>query len=510
MIKGLLRAIDDEGMDRVHEAALRVLEQTGLLIRGDFLLRALADAGCRVDFAKQRAWFRADLVERQISAQRGRYGMVRSSLWYPFCAQMPRDDAALPADFTVDYGFTTPSIYDYPEGTYRVPTARDQVEMIHLGDALGPVKAVCAPFICGDVDPRMESMETARMLLLNTDKPGWVSTASAREVPFLAELAALALDVRGKAGGRKGPEGFPAAEKADLLSRMPPMFAHAYCTTSPLKLDTHACNVLREALRYRFPVNFAPMPILGGTTPMTPAGSMVVATAEILGCMTAVSLIDPELFFYATVISGETDMKTTQVCYSTPAAILTDAALHQLFRFRYGIVLNVEPAYVEAKCPGIQAAFMKTYRQMAFAGMVSAPHPIGLLDNGSAFSPTQAMIDLDANRAMFKLGQGFPVNDDTLCVDLINRLEFCESEVYLQSDHTLAHFRDVMWDTRVFDRTYRRGGSYRPADADARVLEEADREWRRIVAGHAPPARDKHFRAEVDGIVDAARKEFMA
>ncbi len=119
MIRGLLRAIDDEGMERVHNAALRVLEQTGLLIRGEFLLRALADAGCRVDFAKQRAWFRADLVERQIRAQRGRYAMVRSSLWYPFCARMPQNDAALPADFTVDYGFTTPSMYDYPEGTYR-------------------------------------------------------------------------------------------------------------------------------------------------------------------------------------------------------------------------------------------------------------------------------------------------------------------------------------------------------------------------------------------------------
>ncbi len=165
---------------------------------------------------------------------------------------------------------------------------------------------------------------------------------------------------------------------------------------------------------------------------------------------------------------------------------------------------------MEAKCPGIQAAFMKTYRQMAFAGMVSAPHPIGLLDNGSVFSPTQAMIDLDANRAMFKLGQGFPVNDDTLCVDLVNHLEFGESEVYLQSDHTLAHFRDVMWDTRVFDRTYRRDGAYRTVDADARVLDEADNEWRSLVAAHTPPVRDAHFRAEVDGIVDSARRELTA
>ena len=46
------------------------------------------------------------------------------------------------------------------------------------------------------------------------------------------------------------------------------------------------------------------------------------------------------------------DMRTTQVCYSTPAAVLTDVALHELFRVKYGLVHNVEPAYVEAKVPG--------------------------------------------------------------------------------------------------------------------------------------------------------------
>ena len=71
---------------------------------------------------------------------------------------------------------------------------------------------------------------------------------------------------------------------------------------------------------------------------MTPAGAAIVAAAEILGCITATSLINPELYYFSTSIAGEMDMRTTQVCYCTPAAILTDAALHQLFRFHYGMV----------------------------------------------------------------------------------------------------------------------------------------------------------------------------
>jgi trimethylamine:corrinoid methyltransferase-like protein len=84
MLKGLIRVIDENDVERLHQAALQVLEQTGLILRGDFLLHVLADAGCRVDFARQRAWFRPELVVQQVEAQRDRYRMVRSSLVVSF------------------------------------------------------------------------------------------------------------------------------------------------------------------------------------------------------------------------------------------------------------------------------------------------------------------------------------------------------------------------------------------------------------------------------------------
>ena len=492
MLKGLLRALDPQDMDRLHEAALNVLATTGLRLQGRFLLDALAQAGCEVDFDDHRARFKPDLVERQVEAQRDRYRMVRSSLWYPFCREMPSDDVAIPDTFTCDYGFGTPTIYDYPTGRFRTPTAADQVEAIQLGNALACVGAVCAPFICGDVDPRIEIIESARVLLLNTKKPGWVGTSCAAEVPYLADMAALVTD------------GDPT-----LLGTQPPVFVHAYCTTSPLKLDTRSCEVLERALEHKFPVNFAPMPILGGTTPVTPAGSAVIAAAEILGCITATTLIDPDVFYFCTVISGQTDMRTTQVCYATPAAVLTDAIVHQLFRDRYGIVCNVEPGYVEAKVPGIQAAFMKTFRQMAFGSTVAHTLPIGLLDNGSVFSPTQAMLDLDASRALYDFARGAEINDDTLCVELINELAFCENGTYLESDHTFRHFRRLQWDSPFLDRTYRRQDTLTTADADAAILQKADQAWRDLVAAQEPVEVDPHLARELDRIVEAARRDLL-
>jgi trimethylamine--corrinoid protein Co-methyltransferase len=492
MLKGFLRVIEPEQMERLHRGTLQVLERTGLRIQGEFLLRALADAGCRVDFAARRAWFKPELVERQIAAQRDRYRMVRSSLWYPFCRSLPSDDVAMPEEFIVDFGYGAPWLYDYPQGRFRRPTIQDQVDMIRLGEALPSVKAVNAPLICSEFDPRLETIESSRLLLLNSRKPGWVGTSAAQEVKYLAELAALA------AGGDR-----------DSLRTGPPIFVAAYCTTSPLKLDTRSCGVLEEALQHGFPVNFAPMPILGATAPMTPAGAALVAAAEILGCMTATSLIDPDVFYFSTSITGEMDMKTTQVCYGTPAAILTDVALHQLFRRRYGLVHNVEPGYIEAKVPGLQAAFLKTYRQMAFGSTVSLPLPIGALDNAAAFSPTQAMIDLEMNEAIYKFARGIEVSDDTCAVDLINDLLFCERGTYLESEHTLARFRDLGWNPRLFDRRYFDHTQPAPC-GDEKILQQADQAWRELVANQPAPTIDSALARELDRIVTAAKKELLA
>jgi trimethylamine--corrinoid protein Co-methyltransferase len=491
MLKGLLRAIDAEQIERLHRGTLAVLERTGLQIQGEFLLRALADAGCRVDFACRRAWFPPELVERQVAAQRDRYRLVRSSLWYPFCRSLPAEDVALPDEFVVDYGYATPWIYDFPQGRFRPPTIQDQVDMIRLGEALPSVKAVNAPLICSEFDPRIETIESSRLLLLNTCKPGWVGTSSGQEVKYLAELASLVV-----------------GERRELLRTEPPIFVAAYCTTSPLKIDRRSCDVLEASLPYGFPVNFATMPILGATSPMTPAGAAIVAAAEILGGMTAATLINPDVFYFSTSIAGEMDMRTTQVCYCTPAAILTDVVLHQWFRQRYGLVHNVEPGYVEAKTPGLQAAFMKTYRQMAFGCTVSLPLPIGGLDNGAVFSPTQAMIDLEMNEAQYRFARGAEVNDETCAVDLIDELLFCENRTYLESEHTLAHFRRVGWNPALFDRTY--CNHTEPAKCgDEQLLQRADQQWRKLVAMQPPLDVDAAFTREVDRIVAAARRELL-
>jgi trimethylamine:corrinoid methyltransferase-like protein len=99
------------------------------------------------------------------------------------------------------------------------------------------------------------------------------------------------------------------------------------------------------------------------------------------------------------------------------------------------------------------------------------------------------------------------VSDETLCVDVINDLEFCEKGTYLESEHTLRHFREIVWDTQLFDRTYRRESMLRPEDEDEKILKKADAAWRELVAGQELLEVDAQFSTELDRIVESARRE---
>jgi trimethylamine:corrinoid methyltransferase-like protein len=119
------------------------------------------------------------------------------------------------------------------------------------------------------------------------------------------------------------------------------------------------------------------------------------------------------------------------------------------------------------------------------------------------------MLDLDASKAMYLFGRGLEVSEETICVDLINELEFCQKSSYIDTDHTLSFFRDVLWNPKYFDRTYRQDGSLTPAMHDACLLDKADQEWRDLVTSQAEAERSPEFRSELEQIAEAARKELL-
>ena len=112
-----------------------------------------------------------------------------------------------------------------------------------------------------------------------------------------------------------------------------------------------------------------PMPILGATAPVTPAGAAVVNNAEILGAITAIQLAHPGARIIHAGGPTALYMRTGAYFANVPEALLLRAVQGQMARF-YGLPAGLGWGGTKGKQPGAQAAYENTLGMMLelFAG----------------------------------------------------------------------------------------------------------------------------------------------
>lgn len=76
--------------------------------------------------------------------------------------------------------------------------------------------------------------------------------------------------------------------------RKRPIITSMVCTTPPLKLDKEATEATLEFAKVGIPVRIMSMPLLGISSPVTLAGALSMANAEILGLLTIIQLAHPK------------------------------------------------------------------------------------------------------------------------------------------------------------------------------------------------------------------------
>ena len=191
------------------------------------------------------------------------------------------------------------------------------MRIIQLGDALDEVSGVY-PVICAkdfegkEIPPRIRVLETTKIVAKNSSKPDVGEIWDPKELDFLIRIGCV---LRG---------GWEEYKKN-------PLFLCCKETISPLKLDGVSGSILLALAKKQLPCIIVPMPIMGATTPVTPASAIVIANAEILGVMAAIKALDPEVPTGGGVLGGVLDMKTAVPSYAAPEACLIDAGMVSLY-----------------------------------------------------------------------------------------------------------------------------------------------------------------------------------
>jgi trimethylamine--corrinoid protein Co-methyltransferase len=143
-------------------------------------------------------------------------------------------------------------------------------------------------------------------------------------------------------------------------------------------------------------------------------------------------------------------MKTTVFSYDAPEWRLADIALSQL-SLMYGLPVFGTGGVTDAKTIDAQAGSEWAYSLLfsALAG-TNLIHDVGYMESGLTGS-LEALVICDEIIGMARrLLKGISLSPRDLCSDLIHEVGPAGS--FLQTDHTLEHYRDDIWYPGVFDR----------------------------------------------------------
>ncbi len=443
----------NEGVEKIRYAALEILELTGVAVRSEKGRRLLRDAGCAVDEKSAVVKFPPNLVEEM--ARKNDRAVV-------FYGRTRKHDARLDFEHVhvCSDGNGTEAM-DF-EARKRGPSRKSDVaRSAFVADALKGHGINWPNVTSQDVPQGTRHIHDLQATLENTEKHITLATdTTAWEVQDVVELASAAV------GG-----------KEELRKR--PIISSIHTSFTPLQIEGEGLDAGFVAADAGLPICFYVMPGPGSTGPATLAGSVALAVAEALAGNTLFQLNSPGTAFVFSCGIAPMDMKTSTRAGGSPEHGLTSAAFSQMAHY-FGFPSLVGGFVTTSKEPDEQAAYEKFSSAvtpiLAGADMIAG---IGLLEDCRTIWLEQLVIDSEMSRIIGRMAQGIEVNDDTLALDVIEKVGIGKD--YLGQRHTMEHFRTEHFIPIVTDRS-----SYDTwkAKGSKTMLDRAGDEVRRIFKEH--------------------------
>jgi len=479
-----LRLFSDSDLDRIHDLSLKILADPGMRIMSPKLRQALAKRGAQIDETKEVVRFPSGLVEETISAMQAELRAGRKPLLLNGVVS-----SLSSGSIQAKFGGACLECLDLEGGQFRAPTRQDLVNLVRLGQALPEVTTVGNPVVYlreddgTRIDPRMERVKTAALIACYTTKAGAAEVWNTAELPFLMEIGEI---VRGS--------------RAAYMQN--PCFVTAKETISPLILDDKAGDVLLLLAENGLATTIIPMPLTGASAPMSLAANVALCNAEVLGAAVAVRSACSDAWVAGGVISGILDMGSGAACFAAPEAILQDLGIAELHERRYGFDFAIGTGYTDAKYPGIQSVMEKMAKYWAAYQSGRVNYPLGLMAGGKAFSPEQALLDLEVARWVHGFGKGIPVEDVDLetCLEIIRRRGIGGN--CLEEEHTLQNMRRVVWYPTLMDRKLSTGYTQ---DQERDMLANARAQYHKVMK-NAVYEVDSDRRRAIEDVVRRAEK----
>lgn len=467
----MLSLLQEDEIPRIHNGALRLLRETGAVIRDREIVARLHGSGARVQSQNgaARVTIPSDLAVQSLAEAPSSVTLYDRVGEEAMVLGGGRFHARSSSGAT--------AVFDLATGEPRDPTSTDATNAVRVSDLLPNVQGVSTMAVQpADVPPSTVDVHAVRIALLNTLKPlGHVCLNEDLIEPVLSMVAATV-------GG-----------EANLTAR--PTVTGLAESTSPLQYVSSQMAVLKAFASRRLPLTLHAHPMAGLTAPVTLAGELVVTHAEVLALVTMAQLVHPGTPVIYGMSSSVPDMRTAANLSGAPEIGLLGSAVAQLAR-HCGLPC-VMSSGTDANSPGAQSVMerMMTLLPPALAGVDLIN--LSTLETKMSFSLEQLVIDDLVVSMVQRYLRGIGVDEQALAVDVIQQVG--PGGTFVSADHTFQHYRDELFISELIehhphDSSRARGAQNLVARAREHVKELLDH--------HEPPSLPLDVVNELDAKVE--------
>jgi trimethylamine--corrinoid protein Co-methyltransferase len=251
-------------------------------------------------------------------------------------------------------------------------------------------------------------------------------------------------------------------------------FTLGYSIVSPLTWTETALDLFYRTRGYGIPIMINSEPLAGGTSPVTLAGCLALADAEVLSGIVINQIIEPgRPCIYNSGFAHVFDMMTTLVLTGSPENALLQAAGAEMAQF-HGFP-SASWALSDSSMLDSQSSFEKMLTTFVHTlSNVSIVWGIGNIETSKTISPEIAVIDNEIIGNCMRFSDRFKVDSEHLALDLIKEVSFHGS--FLESAHTLEYFREEIRYSELLNRSNRgmweRSGSFSIEERSEKYVDE--------------------------------------
>ena len=405
-----LQIISPEGLDKIHQGALYILENTGIVIDDNEAKDLLKKEGATLH-EKNIVKIPAKIIDKALSTlPRTFHATGRGGKDFSFGDGKVR--------FT-SFG-ESPQIIDPKTGEVRNVTVKDVENYARVVDAL-PAHDMCwDAWVPTDVPAETYCLHTLKAYLENTTK--FVTAAAVDGVTAAAVVEMMTAVAGSQEELRKNPIGMAGT-----------------CPKSPLYLDKGTCESTITLARGGVPIINTSALTAGGTGPVTLAGTIAIHHAEMLANITLSQLAYPGSIFVYGCCTTALDLRKGTSTFGCPEIGMCSAALSKLCQ-KYQIPHVVAGFWTDSKVSDLQCGHEKTLNGIlpALAGADMIFGTAGLAA-GMSGSYAQLVADDEMIANLRRVMAGIPVEDIDLALDLIDKVG--PQGNFLSEEHTVMNMR---------------------------------------------------------------------